>query len=156
VPTPVPTPTPTPPAPQVTSATFGNQQIIVVTPSLSACTASTGSLSATLASNAITGSHATKLKFSSAGFFLDKGVKHVKKKTEHLKNGKTKHVTVTTYTANVVVHSAPATVSLKLAGLKAGSHTLKVVISYKETVTKHGKKKTETVTKTISSKFTVC
>lgn len=147
------TPTPTP-TPNLTTATFGNQQIALATPSLAACTASTSPLSATLASSAL--SHGTKLKFSSAGFFLDRGIKHVKKKTEHLKHGKTKHVTVTTYTANVTVHHVPVTVSLSLTGLKAGSHTLKVVISYTEKVTKHHKTKTETVTKTISSKFNVC
>jgi hypothetical protein len=150
-----PTPTPTPvPTITTTSAKFDNQQITLVTPV--ACTASTSSLRATLSSSAISGSHATKVKFSAAGFFIDKGVKHTKKKTEHLKNGKTKHVTVTSYTANVTEHALPATVSLKLKGLKAGTHTLKIVISYKETVTKKGKKKTETVTKTITSKFKVC
>ena len=153
VPTPTPTPTPTP-SPTVTSAKFDNQEITLVTPS--ACTASTSSLSATLASTAISGSHATKLKFSSAGFFIDKGIKHTKKKTEHLKNGKTKHITVTTYSPNTVAHHVPDTVLLSLKGVSAGSHTLKIVVSYKETVTKHGHKKTETVTKTISSKFTVC
>ncbi|HEY5240399.1 MAG TPA: IPT/TIG domain-containing protein, partial [Polyangiaceae bacterium] len=150
------TPPVTPPASQVTSAKFGNQTITLTTPSLSACTAKTSKLSAKLTSAAVAGSKATKLRFSSAGFFIDRGVKHVKKKTEHLKHGKTKKITVTTYTANTVVHHVPATVSLKLTSLKSGSHTLKVVVSYRETVTKHHHKKTVTVTKTISSKFKVC
>jgi len=45
---------------------------------------------------------------------------------------------------------------LSLKGLKAGSHTLKVVVGYKETVGKHGHKKTITVTKTLRVKFSVC
>ena len=146
--------TPPPPSTQKTTATFGNQSITLTSPSLSACVASTSPLKATLTSATVGGG--TKLRFSSAGFFIDRGVKHTKKKTVHLKNGTTKKITVTTYVANVVVHGVPTTVSISLSGVKSGSHTLKVVISYKKTVVKNHKKKTVTVTKSVTSTFTVC
>jgi hypothetical protein len=153
---PKPTPIPPPaPAPQVTTAHVGNQQITLVTPALSACTASTGKLAATLSS--ATGTKGTKLKFSSAAFYIDKGIKHTTHKTKHLKDGKTKHIKITVYEPNATAHHVPTTVELSLTGLKAGTHTLKVILSYKETKKeKHGKHKTVTVTKTVKTPFTVC
>jgi len=147
---------PTPPSSQVTTASFGNQQITLTTPSLQSCTAATNPLSLTLSSTAISTSRATKLRFSSAGFFIGSGVKHTRTKTEHRRNGTTKKIRITTYTANATAHHVPATISLSFAGLKSGSHPLKVVISYRETVTRHGHRRTVTVTKTIRSTFTVC
>jgi len=66
-------------------------------------------------------------------------------------------VTVTVYTANAVAHQVPVTLTLHLTGLKSGSHTLKVTLSYRKTVTtKHGHKHTVTVTKSLTAKFRVC
>jgi hypothetical protein len=138
----------------VTTVRFQGQLITLTTPSLQACTASTSKLPVKLTSTRL--SRGKKLRFSSAGFFVGKGVRHTHKKTVHLKNGKTKKIKVVTYTANAVVRHVPANVSLKLKGLKSGSHTLKLVISYKETVTKHHHKTTITVTKTLRVKFNVC
>lgn len=140
--------------PHVTTVRFQGQLITLTTPSLQSCTASTSKLPVKLTSSKL--SHGKKLRFSSAGFFVGKGIKHTRKKTVHLKNGKTKKITVVTYTANAVVRHVPANVSLKLKGLKSGSHTLKVVISYKETVTKRHHKKTITVTRTLRVNFNVC
>jgi hypothetical protein len=84
------------------------------------------------------------------------GVKHTTKKIEHLKHGKTKKTTITTWTPNATVHHLPAVLALKLTGLKTGTQTLKVVVSYKKTVTKHGHKRTETVAKTLTTKFNIC
>ena len=64
------------------------------------------------------------------------------------------------YTANATVHRVPATVALRLGGLKSGTHTLKVVVAYKQTVIRHRGHKsvtvTVTVTKTLTARFRVC
>jgi PKD repeat protein len=145
-----------PAAAQSTTATFDNQQITLLTPSLQTCTAASSALGAVLESTTIPSSHATKLKFGGAAFYLGRGVKHTTKKIEHLKHGKTKKITITTWTPNATVHHLPAVLALKLTGLKTGTQTLKVVVSYKKTVTKHGHKRTETVAKTLTTKFNIC
>ncbi len=145
-----------PPAPpQLTSVSFGNQRITLTSPSLRVCTASTKTLGVSLSSTAIAKSKAAKLKFTSAVFYLDKGVKHTKRKTVRA-HGKTKTVTVITYTANATAHHVPVALALKLAGLKTGTHTLTVKLSYKQTKTKRGRKTTVTVSKTLKAKFLVC
>ncbi len=138
-----------------TSATFGDQRITLTTPSPSACTAKTGSLPVTLSSTAIPMSHAMKLRFASAALYLDRGVRHSHKLTRR-SHGKTRTLTVLVYTPNAILRHAPATVGLGLAGLSAGLHTLKVKVSYKQTVTRHHQRHTVTVTKTLSSQFRVC
>jgi streptogramin lyase len=149
---------PAPPAAptHTTTAQFGNQQLRLTTPPLQTCTAKTATITAMLSSTAIPKSPAVKLRFVSAAFYLDKGLGHPHKKTKRLRNGKHKTVIVVVYTANTVVHHLPATSTLGLDGLHSGSHTLKVKISYHETVTKHQRKSTLTVTKTLSAKFRVC
>ena len=129
-----PPPPPPPPKGQTTQATLGNQQITLTTPSLLSCTASTRTLSATLSSTTIATSRNTKLRFVRAAFYLDKGVKHTHKRVRHLAHGHKKTVTVVVYTANATVHLVPATVGLRLGGLKSGTHTLKVVVAYKRSV----------------------
>ncbi len=148
---------PVPPvSPQSTIARFGDQQIKLLTPSQQRCTAASKALAVTLASTAISMPHATKLKFSSAAFYIGPGVKHITKKTEHLKNGKTKKVTTTSYTPNATVHHVPAVLALKLSDLKTGTQSLKVVVAYKTSVTKHSHQATKTVTKTLTTEFKVC
>jgi streptogramin lyase len=149
-------PPPPPPAlrPQSTTAKIGDQQITLTSPSAQACTAKAKTLSVTLSSTAIPKSHATKLHFVSAAFYLDRGVRHRRKKTTHPKHAKKK--TVTVYTANAVAHHVPVTLGLRLTGLSSRSHTLKVTLSYRKTVTKDGHKKTTTVTKSLTAKFRVC
>jgi len=151
-PAPIPPPAP---SPQVTTGSFGNQEITLITPSLSACTASTTKL--TVALRSASKPKGTKLKFASAAFYIDGGIKHTTHKTKHLKGGKTKHIKITVYDPNATSHHLPASVELSLTGLKHGTHTLKVVLSYKESKKgKHGKHKTVTVTKTLKAKFVVC
>lgn len=142
------------PTTRVTTSRFHDQQITLTTPS--ACTSNTSKLAVTLNSKKIAKSRAAKLKFSSAAFYIDKGVRHTRHKSKLTSTGKTKKVVVITYTANATKHRVPVTVTLKLTGLKHGTHTLKVVLSYRETVRKHGHKKTVTVRKTVKVKFTVC
>jgi hypothetical protein len=144
-------PPPPPPPPvtplRITKATFDNQQIRLTTPPLSACTANTKRLPVTINSTAIKGSTGAKLKFVRAKFYIDRGVKHTIHRTRHKKK-----ITITVYLPNATARHVPAAVNLSLAGLKSGTHTLKVVLSYK----KHVKKKTVTVTKTLRVRFIVC
>jgi hypothetical protein len=60
------------------------------------------------------------------------------------------------YAPNSTATHLPAELDISLAGLKAGSHTLAVKLSYKERERKHGRTSTVTVTKALSVRFTVC
>ena len=145
------------PPTQSTAATFGNQQITLTTPSTLTCTAATKTLSAALTSTAIPHSRRAQLRFAAAAFAIDKGIKHTHTRVRHLAHGRTRTVTVVLYTPNATVHHLPATVTLRLAGLAPGTHTLNVTLSYRETLTlPHHRHKTVTVTKTTSAKFRVC
>jgi hypothetical protein len=143
------------PSTQQTSATFGNQQITLTLPSSSICTARAGTLSPALNSAAIRNSKRAKLKFSAAALYLDKGVKHVTKRTVD-KHGKRETVRIVSYKANAVLKRLPAAPKLKLNGLATGQHTLKVTLSYTETISKHGHKAKKAVSKTLTAKFGVC
>ena len=147
---------PRPPPPRSTMATVGNQRITLVTPSLLTCTANTNKLAVTLESTRTAKSKGAKLKFSSAAFYIGKGVKHTRHKMVRTRKGKKKKELVTFYAPNATAHHVPVTVDLSLKGMRAGTHTLKVVVSYKETKRKHGHKKTVTVTKTLNVKFSIC
>jgi hypothetical protein len=133
------------------SVTLDDQRIMLTTPSTATCVASSKALSVKLSSATIRNSRRAKLRFSIASFFLDKGIKHSSKTRR-----KHKTVTVVTYRPNATARHVPATLALRLNGLKPGSHTLKVVATYKETVRKRGHNKTVIVTKTLTSKFAVC
>ena len=150
-----PPPPPLPPA-RLTTARIGNQQIQLMTPSLLTCTARAKTLSVALRSVAIAHSHAAKLRFARAAFFIDKGVRHIRKRTTRLHNGHKRSITVVVFTANAIAHHLPSTPVLRLAGLKSGLHTLRVTVFYKKTVTGHRHRRAVTVTKTVRAKFKVC
>ena len=121
----------------------------------STCVAKTRPLDATLVSSAIPRSKAAKLRFTSAAFSFDRGVRHVHRHTE-LRHGKNVVRTTVAYTPNHTVGHLPAAISLKLAGLNRGSHTFRVKVSYHETITRGGHHHTVTVSKTLSLTFNVC
>ena len=60
------------------------------------------------------------------------------------------------YTPNATAHHVPAALALKLAGLKPGTHTLTVKLAYKERTTRHGRRTTAAVSKTLRATFRVC
>ena len=144
-----------PPSVHKTTRTLGNQQITLATQATSMCTVRTHRLPVTLNSTTIKNSNKPKLKFSNAAFYIDKGVKHTVKKTVR-KHGKKVKVTVRTYKPNATVKKLPASLNLKLAGVIAGQHTLKVTLSYLEAITKHRHKTKKTVSETLTAKFKVC
>lgn len=139
------------PAPSSTTATVGNQRIDVTTPALSLCTASTKTLPVTFSSSTLPGSHASKLRFASAAFFVDRGVKRKLAKRVH---GKKK--TVIVYAPNATLRHVMGSLSLRLTGVSPGLHTLKVLVTYKKTVAAGHAKRTVSVTKTLVAKFRVC
>ncbi len=149
----------------VTTASVGNQEITLTTPSDKVCVAPSAEAPVKFATAALKGSKQAALTFKLAAFYLDKGVKHSKKVRKRVtKHGKavTETVTVVSYTANATVKKASDSVSLSLKGLTSGVHTLKVIVSYsetartKKTVKVDGKAKTETVknTKTVTKVLT--
>jgi streptogramin lyase len=146
-----------PPLPPVhkTTVTFGNQRITLTTPATSICTARNSKPAVSLKSTAIRNSKQPRLRFSEAVFYVDRGVKHTVTKTVR-EHGKKVKVKVTTYKANATVKALPASPKLRLTGLKSGRHTLKVTVSYIETVTNHGHKTKKTVNKTLTVTFRVC
>jgi DNA-binding beta-propeller fold protein YncE len=145
----------------VTTATYGNQRLILTTPSLSACQSSTTNFAVELA--AATLKTGTKLKLVSVAFYLDKGVKHTKKEKRTVK-GHRETMTVTTYTANATTKRLPATERLSLTRLRPGPHTFSVKVIFHEarttTVTRHHKKvKVKGIvalTKTLSIRLEIC
>jgi streptogramin lyase len=141
--------------PTLTKATFGNQQITLGTPAHGQCTARTSTLAVTLSSTAIPKSHATRLHFAAASFFLDKGVKHTRKRTVHAHGHKTT-IIVVVFKPNATATHMPVNSHLRLTGLKSGTHTLKARVAYTKTIVRHSHHVRITVAKTLSAPFAVC
>jgi hypothetical protein len=144
------------------TVTFGNQKITLTTPSDSVCLAPSGAAAVSFITAAVKGSKATALKFRSAGIYLDRGVKHSAKVKEHGKSGSK---TVISYSPNATLRRTSDEFSLSLKGLAMGAHTLRVYITYSETVTTakaHGNERartvtsTKTVTRSLSAAIEVC
>ncbi len=139
-----------PPAPIRTSASFDGQSLALTTPSPGGCNVASQGLAFTISSTKAAsgkkkkGSHASaKLKFVEAKLFVDGGKKETGTRRRHHKK-----VHYTYLAPNQTVHQNPRTDRLAITGLPSGTHTLKVVFIYKRA----GK----TVTKTLSTTFTVC
>jgi hypothetical protein len=109
-----------------------------------------------LSSTTVAPSEGAKLRFASAAFYVDRGIKRRQKKTVHLPTGLRKKVTVTVYAANTIARRAPVTLELPLGRLKPGTHTLTVKVSYRQTKLKHGRNVTVTVIKSLKTKFKIC
>jgi streptogramin lyase len=139
----------------LTKTTFDNQQLILTTPPRSACTASARTLPVKFNSVTITNSPGPKLRFVSAGLYVDRGVAK-KHRVTIRSHGKRKTVTVVVFGPNTKLGHVPATVALRIGAQRRGAHTLSVKALYKKTVTEHGRKKTVTVNKTLSTPFRVC
>jgi 6-phosphogluconolactonase (cycloisomerase 2 family) len=139
--------------PTVTVAHLGDQRVTLITPS--SCTADTGDLAVGIDSTTTANSKTRSAKFSSVAFYIDGGIKHVRKESVRTRAGR-KSVVVATYAPNATRHRVPVAITLSLARLKPGTHTLKVVLSYQESTRKHGHQIKLTVTKTLKVKFNVC
>ena len=118
------------------------------------CVAKSSKLGETL--TATTLSHGTKLHFTGAAFYLDRGVRKTHKRIRHLAHGRKKTITVVVYTPNATAHHLPASPRLGLSSLKSGPHTLKVLMTYTSTTTSHGRRTTRRFSKTMRVTFSVC
>ena len=137
------------------TTTVGNLGLTLSIAGSSACLARPGPLQATLSSSTVPHSTGPSLHFIRASVFVDRGVRHVHRRSV-LRNHRRVTVTTVTYSANRTVTSLPASISLKLAGLASGTHMLRVSYLFHKTVRRHGKRVTIPVTKTQSAKFHVC
>ena len=137
------------------TATIGNRRVTLSSLLPASCLAKAKSLTASLSSFAITGSKASHLTFAHAGFYIDRGVRHVHHKVRRSR-GKKIVVMTTTYTPNHTSHRQPTSVSFKLSKLSSGSHTLRVRIFFHKTVKRHGHRRTVTVSTSLKIKFRVC
>jgi hypothetical protein len=118
----------------VITVRFDNQRITLTLPLLQACTAAKQALSLTLTSTAIRKSHARRLRFHSAAFYIGKVAKHDHRTTKR---------------------RLPASLALRVGDLRAGTHTLEITVSYR-TVSKRRGKHRDTPTKTLKADFRVC
>jgi streptogramin lyase len=144
---------------------FGNQRVTLTTPARSMCQARTGRYSVSLSARKLKSGR--RLKFMSASFYLDKGVRHSHREKRKVKvNGKTrtKTVTVVTFSANATARRLPVKRMLALRRLARGTHTLAVRLAYDETRTatverhhkRHRVKRIVTVTRTLKAKLSIC
>jgi DNA-binding beta-propeller fold protein YncE len=137
------------------TTTVGNLRLTLSIAGSSACLAKSGPLRATLSSSTVPHSTGPSLHFIRASVFVDRGLRHVHRRSM-IRNGRRVTVKTVTYSANRTVTSLPASISLKLAGLASGTHRLRVSDLFHETARRHGKRVTISVTKTQSAKFHVC
>lgn len=119
------------PQDRVIKVRFDNQLITLTTPLPAVCTATNQAYSVILTSTTIRKSRAPKLHFKHAATYLGRIDRRDRKKlARHL----------------------PAVLTLALARLRPGTHTLEVVLSYE----KRHRRKSHTVTKTVKAGFSVC
>jgi hypothetical protein len=101
------------------------------------------------------GSGNVKVTFKSVGYYLDKGIKRTRTETS-IRHGEKHHKRVTVYLPNASSTHTSSSASLHLRGLKRGSHTLRLLITYTKTAVTAGRRTTRTAAKTVAHKFTVC
>ncbi len=138
-------------SPTTATASVGNQKIVVSLPASSGCLAPSAKLRTTFNVSAIAGSTASRLRFVAARYYIDRGVRHVHHHRVH-RHGKPITVTTVSYTPNRTISSRHANLSFPLAGLKPGTHTLKIKVAFHRS--EHGH--SQSVIKTVTQKFSVC
>jgi virginiamycin B lyase len=140
---------------RILTARVGNQHITVVIPAAQRCVAVTTAMPVHVNSTAIAGATGATLHFRRTALFLDRGMKRIR--IIHKRVGTvSKRVKLVVYRANATRHRVPAMVSLRLRGLTSGAHRLRITMTYSETIHRHGRRATVTVTKTLRAAFRVC
>ena len=74
----------------------------------------------------------TKLRFVSAAVSIDRGVRH-----RHIRRVKGRRRSVVTYSPNLTLRRLPATLALRLSGLRSGDHRLSVTVAFTR-IGRHG------------------
>jgi hypothetical protein len=131
---------------QTLSVTYGDQAIKLTTPIPTQCAAP---YKVNFSTTTISGS--PKLRFTSVAYYLDKGIAESKRRAK-LVHGRRHIKRVTAYKANATSRKASGSTTLKLTGLRAGTHTLKAIASF--TASSGGK--TSTYSKTLTTKLKAC
>ena len=119
------------------------------------CAAKSTTLSVATSTARVAGSHAHAVHFSHAEVFIDRGIKHVRHHTVR-RHGRTVRITTVSYSANRTIGALPSTITLKLATLSSGSHTLRIVFTFHRTVRTNSHTRTVSAARTLSTKFKVC
>jgi hypothetical protein len=133
--------------------TFDGQLITLRALSSSVCVVPGGRLAVALDSAPI-GRPRARLTFSSAAFYLDKGLARAPQAIESTAGARGQTATVTTYVANATVRRLPAIVRPLVAGLAPGAHTLTIKLYYEQRRVGHAGKLT--ITRVLTRKFSVC
>jgi hypothetical protein len=119
------------------------------------CVVKSKMLSVAATAARIAGSHAHAVHFSHAEVFIDRGIKHLHHHTAR-RLGRKVTVTTFSYSANRSVGVMPSTITLKVATVSSGTHTLRIVFTFHRTVRKNGRSHMVSSTSTLSTKFKVC
>jgi subtilase family serine protease len=141
------------PTTKVTTFKLGDQLLTLTTPIVDRCVAASAAYKVGFRS--VTHSGQPKLKLKSVAYYVDKGLKRVRTETSTVR-GKKRSVKLTTIGPNATSEKASSHESLHLKGLHAGTHALKLVITYTKTTRSAGKTKLTTVIKRLAVKFKVC
>jgi hypothetical protein len=126
---------------ETTTVTVGNRRLTLTSPSQLVCVARTAQLALELTSTTL--GRGVNVTLVRAAFYLDRGITR----------GHGRHAT---HTPNATARRLPVTLALSLARLKPGGHTLKLVLTYRKTIRRHGRKQTVSVVKTVTVRFSVC
>jgi DNA-binding beta-propeller fold protein YncE len=140
---------------RTTSTTIGNERLTLTTTLPGRCLKTSASLQTSLSAAKLANAGAGKATLLAARFFLDRGVRHVHHRVVHSR-GHAEHVRTVTYTPNRVKTKLPATVSLRLAGLKPGQHVLRVLLVVHKAARVNGDTHVTVVRKTLTQAFAVC
>jgi DNA-binding beta-propeller fold protein YncE len=145
----------TTPGARIGSVTAGGRTFTLSASLSTGCLAASGRLQARLVSAATGKATATAPRFARVTFVIDRGIKHLHHHVVH-SHGKRITRTTVTYSANDTASKLPATASLRLAGLSKGPHTLRVNLTFRQTVTRHRHHVIISVTMTLKARFRVC
>ncbi len=137
------------------SFTLDNQKLALTTPIEQTCAAPSTGYRVKFTTAAGSASRAAKLTFKTVAFYIDRGLKRVRTQTQTV-HGHRRTVKVTSYVPNATSKSASSSESLHLKGLSRGTHTLRLLVTYTRTTVSGGKRRTVTVSKTITARFKVC
>jgi hypothetical protein len=138
---------------KMTTFKLGDQLLTLTTPIVDSCLTASAAYKVELRS--VTHSGQPKLKFKSVAYYLDKGLKRARTQISTV-HAKKRTLKLTTIGPNATSDNASSRESLHLRGLHAGTHSLKLVITYTKTTRGAGKTKLTTVVKRLTVKFKVC
>ena len=144
---------PAPTATRVLTTRIGNQAITVslAADAAGGCVAGSSSLPVTVQSTTAAGSLGAKVRLRTVAVFLDRGVRHVRR--VRLGN-RVKKVIV--YRPNATARHLPAVLAVPLHGITAGTHRLRVTLTFAQPVSRRAHTHTAQVIRTLKTTIRVC